>query len=96
VASKAFAIGFDQGDTFGSVGPVSYSPSLFAMTYETIQTLAREPQRAKELYGLYAGDKLHMKRNKRNVPTEGVIDIERIGHICAINGIVAKHDQWVN
>jgi hypothetical protein len=47
---------------------------------ETIQKLKREPQTAKELYGLYAGNETW------SMPTmEGVIDSGRIERICSLN-----------
>ena len=47
---------------------------------ETVQNLKCNPQRAKELYSLYAGD---LDRN--NKIDSGVIDIERIEKICSFN-----------
>jgi hypothetical protein len=89
LAEKAYAIVLEEGNN-DTTKSLSYSLNLVThelntckqlmCIIEAIQKLKREPQTAKELYGLYGGDEAW------SMPTmEGVIDSGRIERICSLN-----------
>jgi hypothetical protein len=103
LASKAYAVVFDEKSDDDDIPPVILNSvnlvtnevcecsKLPLCIVETIQKLKREPETAKDLYGLYAGNE------DRNMPTiEGVIDSGRIERICSFNAFAPCDSRNVN
>lgn len=88
LVSKAFSICYDD-DLDINIKSVNLINNYVdyqsnAINYiQTIKTLQRNPNRANDLYSLYAG---HLNRAYK-IPT-GVIDIERIEQICTFNSFI--------
>jgi hypothetical protein len=103
LSSKAYAIGFVRYEdntcttmsqslnVIKKMAAIKQRSHMLCML-ETIQKLKREPQTAKELYGLYAGDEF----DRQNVPMEGIIDTSRINRICILNGCEPMDDRKVH
>jgi hypothetical protein len=98
LAEKAYAIAFEQADNPLPLQSLNFvtnelnDGSNVLCIIETIQKLKKEPQTAKELYGLYAG----VGDPSWTMQTmEGVIDAGRIERICSLNSF-APSDNKVN
>uniref|UniRef100_A0A914Z682 SET domain-containing protein n=1 Tax=Panagrolaimus superbus TaxID=310955 RepID=A0A914Z682_9BILA len=92
---KAFSSGFSQ-DFPVSLEPVFLGDlSAQAQMLQVIQTmknLQNNPQKAEELYGLYAGDEM---KQTENVPP-GIIDAAKIQQICSLNRWGSGCDNLAN
>uniref|UniRef100_A0A914DRS6 Uncharacterized protein n=1 Tax=Acrobeloides nanus TaxID=290746 RepID=A0A914DRS6_9BILA len=86
LVSKAYALSYDKNEDktlcvgFNMMTKTCVSTTQVHVIIETIQKLKKNPQTAKELYSLYAGD---LDRDEKI--SAGVIDAGRIERICLYN-----------